>query len=113
MRTGDRMKDRIQKVYEKAIDLWGMEAQTNMVVEEIAEFLKALMKMWRTHYNLNGKSVTYEERRKKLIEEMADVRIMLEQTQIMFHIDDWELVECQSKKFDRLAQKVESSSSPL
>lgn len=56
------------KLYQKAMDTYGLENQTMMVFEEMAELQKELCKA------LRGKIVT-----KNIAEEIADVEIMLEQ----------------------------------
>ena len=65
------------KIYEKAINTWGINAQIAMVFEESAELQKELCK------NLRG-----EENRIKIAEEIADLEIMLDQMKQYFNIED-------------------------
>ena len=62
----------INWTYRSAPALWGAEAQTLMMFEEMAELQKELCK------NARGK-----DNRKEIAEEIADVRIMLDQMEIL------------------------------
>lgn len=62
----------INWTYRAALALWGAEAQTLMMFEEMAELQKELCK------NARGK-----DNRKEIAEEIADVRIMLDQMEIL------------------------------
>jgi hypothetical protein len=61
--------------YEKAIEKWGAEKQIIVAIEELSELQKALCK------HLRGEDWT-----ENIIEECADVLIMLEQIQLIFDI---------------------------
>lgn len=80
------------ELYLKAIDLWGMEAQINQLVEEQAEVITAV-----NHYR-RGR-ITLD----KLIEEMVDASICLEQMSIV--MPDWKSIK--DKKLARLKSLVE------
>ena len=56
-------------VLKRALETWGEEAQMLMVVEEMSELMKEILK------NINRKKNNIDE----IIEETADVEIMLEQ----------------------------------
>ena len=56
-------------VLKRALETWGKEAQMLMVVEEMSELMKEILK------NINRKKSNIAE----IIEETADVEIMLEQ----------------------------------
>ena len=58
--------------YEKAIKKYGVAMQTIVAIEELSELIQALTKSLRGFYN--------EE---NIAEEMADVKIMLEQLELM------------------------------
>lgn len=60
----------------KAIEKYGLDAQLTMVVEECAELINAIVKLKRQRS-------THEE----IIEEMADVSIMIEQISYVFGRD--------------------------
>lgn len=70
------------KIFRRCIDTYGHGAQEDMAVEEMSELIKTLMKIRRaTMYEL-------PTRREEIIEEVADVKIMMRQLEIMYHCDD-------------------------
>lgn len=84
-------------IYRSALDLWGWEAQTLMVMEEMSELQKELCKHAR------GK-----DNREAIAEEIADVRIMLDQMCILH--DCTELAEeYELMKLDRLLCRIEKA----
>jgi len=64
----------IRNIFENAIKLWGEEAQLKMVAEECSELIKTVLKLSRKH---NGSTID------EVIEEMADVYVMLGQLEIV------------------------------
>lgn len=90
-------------LYKKAIAVWGIQAQLNMAVEECAELIKAIQKRKRGNDNS-----TIDP----LLEEMADVEIMLEQLKEIFNykysngaIDKFKDIKRQ--KLERLEKMLE------
>ncbi len=84
-------------LYKKAIELWGEEAQLEMIVEECAELIHAIQKLKRN----DGDRLPKLE---KVHEEIADVRIVLEQAYYFFSrktIDKF-----YNQKLTRLAHRV-------
>ena len=61
------------EIYRKAIETYGVEAQTKMAIEEMAELTNALMKFARGR-------VTVED----IVEEVADVSVMMQQLAIIY-----------------------------
>lgn len=72
-------KEERNKLYKKAIDTWGIEAQRNMAFEELGELNTALARDRRGR-------VTKEE----IITELADVTIMCEQLAFFLGYEDYE-----------------------
>ena len=72
-------KDERLKLYDKAIETWGIQAQTDMAFEECGELIAALAKDKRG-------SVSKEE----LLTELADVTIMCEQLATILGFEDYE-----------------------
>ena len=72
-------KEEKLKLYQKAIDTWGIEAQRNMAFEELGELNTALARERRGR-------VTKEE----ILTELADVTIMCEQLALIIGYDDYE-----------------------
>ena len=73
-------------IYERALRVWGINAQLGMVIEECAELIKVINKHWR------GKA-TKEE----LIEECVDVDLMIAQMKEYFKddINTWDKIKMQ------------------
>lgn len=70
------MKDRHENVLKKVIETYGINAQLDMVVEECSELIKAICKYKR--YKSNGMDIA------NILDEVADVQIMLNQIPLMF-----------------------------
>ena len=82
------------KIYVEAITKWGWQSQVNMLVEEIGELLSALNKYERGRVDLSDVTT-----------EVADVRIMIEQLEIILDIHDD--VESEIKrKIERLKYRL-------
>ena len=78
------------EIYQKALDKWGTNFQIIMVMEEMSELQKALIK------HIRGKG-----NRSDIIEELADVDIMLEQMKIAFNCAE-DVMIVKSEKLSRL-----------
>ena len=89
-----------QETCQKAVSLWGIQAQLDMAVEEASELIKAICKLKRSGASLEAVSAVAEE--------IADVEIMIEQLKIMFYchddVDDWE-----KYKLERLSRRIEEA----
>ena len=79
-----------------ALDKWGLNAQVGQTVEECAELIVALQK----HINRTPKPSTIEN----IIDEIADVEMMLAQLRLALGIDDETLRKRIEYKFERLNQ---------
>ena len=79
-----------KQLQKDTIDTFGKNIQSTICMEECAELIQAISKMKR------GK-----DQRENLIEEMADVYIILEQLQCMYNVPDNKLLEWINKKQDR------------
>ena len=86
-------------IYKEAIAIYGRRNQMNIAIEEMAELTKEICKNKRGFDN-----------RKNIIEEMADVYIMLEQLEIIFDIDIFEIIKMKEFKLNRLAERLDSRS---
>jgi len=64
-------------IFTDAIDLWGEEAQLDVAIEECSELIKAICKRKRGD--------AFAEL--GILEEAADVTIMIEQLKVMFGVD--------------------------
>ena len=72
-------KEERLKLYKKAIDVWGIEAQRNMVFEELGELNTVLARDRR------GRAT-----KEDILTELADVVIMCEQMAFFLGYDDYE-----------------------
>jgi len=89
-------EERIE-TYRDALTVWGLKAQTLMAIEEMAELTKAICKMDR------GGS------KEDLIDEIADVTIMLEQLRLFFGINQ-EVCDRMDQKIERLSKRLANES---
>lgn len=85
-----------QDIYRKALETWGVEAQVCMVFEEMSELQKALCKL------LRGKP-SFEN----IIEEIADVEIMLEQMKLLFNGIEEDVKKRKCQKLQRLKKMLQ------
>ncbi len=86
----------IDKIYQKTINKWGEEAQYDQTVEECAELIAALKHFKR------GKASS-----QTVIDELADVTLMLGQLRWMFGAERIEAAV--EKKLEKLNALLESS----
>lgn len=87
------------KVYHEAIEIYGESAQLDMVIEEMSELTKEICKAKRGKHNHDA-----------IVEEMADVYIMLEQLKIMCSVNEKELHEVVFNKIKRLDERLKGVS---
>ena len=90
-----------KKILTQAIIQWGPKSQEDMVVEECAELLKALMKFRRSN-SLSAKKCLLE-----MADEIADVEIMLEQLKIMHELHE-NVESIKVFKLKRLIERLNS-----
>ncbi|KAA6138661.1 MULTISPECIES: hypothetical protein [Lachnospiraceae] len=81
------MDNRIERIAEE----YGYDAQSRQCIEEMAELTQAINKFWRKQHgcgkvSLDGAGFRNEEYQ-NLVEEIADVQIMLEQMKIFLDCD--------------------------
>lgn len=82
--------------YKKAISTYGEKAQKLVAIEEMSELTKEICKDFRGQLN-----------REHLIEEVADVLIMLDQMLILYKISGEEVDLMRIKKVKRLKERLE------
>ena len=85
-----------KKVYEEARIRWGGHNQLVVAIEELSELQKEICKYFR-----------HEGSTQNLIEEVADVTIMVEQIIQMFDIED-EVQKVMQEKLQRLKRRLEA-----
>lgn len=97
-------RNNIEKIIDKRFDLtqqaikhFGVDAQLNVAIEELAELQQAICKVRR------GATID------NLIEEMADVTIMLTTLSHIFEIDAETLLSKQDDKLKRLEKWIKNN----
>ncbi|MEE6129135.1 hypothetical protein V2E39_17170 [Chryseobacterium arthrosphaerae] len=85
------------EVFLKAIEKWGCRSQYEMAQEEAIELALAV----RKHIRMNTKE-TFSH----LAEEIADVKIMIEQMELMNPTLNWAVDEFMKSKIERLERRV-------
>lgn len=88
----------MQETLKKIIKNYGMYNQINMVIEEMAELTMAIMKLKRDR--------TCEAYFENFIEEIADVKIMIEQLIII--VGNQRVDEVIKYKLERMERRMES-----
>lgn len=85
-------------MYSEVIQHYGLENQTDMLMEECAELIQAANKMKRYPGD--------HEARRNLIEEIVDVEIMIEQMKIGYKITREEITSLRMQKDNRLFKRL-------
>jgi len=88
-------KNQIQ-LMQDALDQWGLNAQVGQTIEECAELIVALQKY--TNRTRQADSI------EKILDEIADVEMMLAQMRLALNIDDETLRSRIEFKFARLSK---------
>ena len=89
----------IKEVCGRVLAKYGIQNQALMLGEEFGELFKAINK------RLRNKTLDNKE----IIEEMADLRIMLVQMEIFFDIDSMSLSEAVGRKIARIEQRLKDN----
>ena len=84
-------------IYQQAIDEWGLNSQIDMFIEEAAELIVAL-----NHARRGFWTTPLQD---QVIEELADVEIMLEQMRLIFGPDEVDQVKL--RKALRLKDRIQ------
>ena len=88
--------------YKQAIETYGVRAQKLMAIEEMSELAKEICKDFRGELN-----------RENLIEEMADVMIMLDQMLLLYKISGEEVGLMRIKKVERLKERLKKQNDEI
>jgi hypothetical protein len=81
-------KEQRIRLYKDAIEKWGEDLQLNLVIEESSELIKVVSKLIRSRQlsKIDPKNAVYVDI-DKVVDEIADVKIMLEQLELIFDLD--------------------------
>lgn len=91
----------------KIADAYGLEEQTRQCMEEMAELTQVLNKYYRYYFGKSKPRETKEVIYKNVVEEIADVQIMLSQMVYLFNCQD-EIKKVMQSKLNNLVEKIES-----
>lgn len=104
------MDKEIKESIKKIADTYGYEPQSRQCIEEMAELTQAINKFWRKVLYCgkaeqpNGeKYITINQTYDNLVEEMADVQIMLWQLEYLLNADTSIIIQ---QKLDRQIQRI-------
>lgn len=97
----------------KIADTYGYDSQSRMLIEEMAELTKAINKAWRvfnyckadTVEDLQAGATAMRESIRNLIEEIADVEIMLAQIKYLMQCNT-EVIEVREQKIARQLERI-------
>ena len=89
-----------KEIYSQAASLWGSGNQVDMMIEEASELTKALLKFRRE---------PSPEKMLDVVQEIADVEIMLEQMKLMFDRIDNNIEIFKKAKLERLQKRIQAS----
>lgn len=87
-----------QEILQEAINRYGVDAQSDMMIEECSELIQALLKLRRNYVSSDFK---YQA---NVMEEMADVEIMLDQMKLIFNPKA--VLQLRQQKINRLKERL-------
>lgn len=93
--------DFAKEVFKGCIDKWGFQAQIDVTIEECSELIKALCK-WKRTFVVESTAEEISKRFDGVVDEIADVAIMIEQLSICFSTVDSKIVEKLERQRKRL-----------
>lgn len=100
------MKTReIQEIQNKAIEVYGVEKQILVCIEELSELIKAITKVER--YIEDTDLVEKEHMIENVVEEIADVKIIIEYLKIIYGIEESEIEEWVENKIQRTKKLID------
>ena len=83
----------MMELYREVIDKYGIEAQKDMLLEEMSELQFAILKARRKKLSITD----------GIIEEIADVEIVIDQLKFHYNIDTYDI---KIKKLKRLQERL-------
>lgn len=95
-------------IYKRVVDSFGRDPQDDMMVEEMLELALAILKLRRSERHSNDTIEwhnNHHEIKMNLIEEIADVQLMLNQMKYLHDKHDaWKIM--MEKKIERLEKRL-------
>lgn len=97
--------DEMEKKMQQIADYYGLDAQLNQIVEECGELIQAAAKYNRTKGNGYDTSVNPEAAYVNLVEELADVQLVVCQLVYLMECGD-EVLNVTKSKIDRQLNRI-------
>lgn len=99
----------ISKTNKETAKYYGYEAQSNQLVEECAELIQAVNKYRRAGAHLGQPTEATENvALNNLVEEIADVELMLEQVKYLLQIPEDDIVAVKQYKVNRTVERIQA-----
>lgn len=101
---------KISEMNKETAKYYGYEAQSSQLIEECAELIQAVNKYRRAVAGL-GQPVAEDKKAvalENLVEEIADVEIMLEQVKYLLQIPEEDLLAVKTYKVNRTRERVQN-----
>ena len=89
----------------KIADTYGYDAQSRQLIEEMAELTVALNKRWRAHKSDMRDMCEYMNLTNDIIEEIADVEIMITQLKYLMNCEK-EVEQIIEQKLNRQLERI-------
>lgn len=91
------------EIMTRAIYHYGGDAQTMKAVEELSELQQALCKYLCTK---SAPAAEWQQKINNIVEEIADVEIMLQQIRLIFNIREGHVENIKNSKLGRLTERM-------
>ena len=85
-----------REIYREALEQWGADSQFNAAIEEMAELISVIQHFRRK------KTWGHLSTREEVIDEIADVEIIMEQLKCMFNVNSLYLFNIKERKLERV-----------
>lgn len=98
-----------QQATSKIANTYGFDAQSRQCMEEMAELTQVLNKFWREELlcgKKNLEEIGLTHNRYNIIEEIADVEIMLEQMKVLLKVPERTLKNTIDEKLERQLERM-------
>ena len=93
----------------KIADHYGLDSQLKQTIEEMAELIQAFSKFMRSRGSGQPTTTDTLSARLNIIEEIADVEIMISQSKYLLNISDDEIEAIKRSKLDRTLDRMRST----
>lgn len=106
MKSVEEVKEELKELNCKVAEYYGYEAQSNQLIEECAELIQAINKFRRARGLGQATPADLMAAKDNLIEEIADVEVMLEQIKYLLHIPEIDILAVRKNKMSRTLERM-------